>query len=61
MHRYIEGTVDEIADGLRKTKPANERLTVMVVPGKTLADVVCGQWPGDETDEQIEAALAELS
>ena len=32
-----------------------------VPPGKTLADVVCGQWPGDETDEEIEAALRELS
>jgi hypothetical protein len=32
-----------------------------VPPGKTLAEVVVGQWPGDETDEQIEAALRELS
>lgn len=29
--------------------------------GKTLADVVQGQWPGDETDEQIFEALARLS
>jgi bifunctional DNA-binding transcriptional regulator/antitoxin component of YhaV-PrlF toxin-antitoxin module len=29
--------------------------------GKTLADVVSGQWPGEETDEQIDAALLELS
>lgn len=29
--------------------------------GKTLSDVVSGQWPGDETDEQIEIALRELS
>lgn len=26
-------------------------------PGKTWADYVIGQWPGDETDEQIAAAL----
>ena len=32
-----------------------------VPPGKTLADVVSGQWPGDETDEQIQQALQELS
>lgn len=32
-----------------------------VPAGKTLAELVCGQWPGDETDEQIEAALSELS
>lgn len=32
-----------------------------VPPGKTLADIVSGKWPGDETDEQIEIALRELS
>ncbi|MGH9938874.1 MAG: hypothetical protein ACREAM_21745 [Blastocatellia bacterium] len=30
-------------------------------PGKSLFDVVCGQWPGDETDEEVRAALARLS
>ena len=30
-------------------------------PGKTLADVVVGQWPGDETDAQIRDALERLS
>ena len=30
-------------------------------PGKTLEDVVCGIWPGDETDEEIFAALERLS
>ena len=30
-------------------------------PGKTLADMVSGKWPGDETEEQIQQALAELS
>ena len=30
-------------------------------PGKTLADVVVGSWPGDETDEQVRKALEELS
>ena len=30
-------------------------------PGKTLDDVVCGMWPGDETDEEIFAALERLS
>lgn len=30
-------------------------------PGKTLADVVVGQWPGDETDKQIRDALERLS
>jgi len=30
-------------------------------PGKSLFDVVCGQWPGDETDEEVLTALARLS
>jgi hypothetical protein len=30
-------------------------------PGKTFSDVISGKWPGDETDEQINAALEELS
>jgi hypothetical protein len=29
--------------------------------GKTFLDVVCGQWPGDETDEQVFEALRKLS
>ena len=29
--------------------------------GKTLADMVSGKWPGTETDEEIIAALKELS
>ena len=30
-------------------------------PGKMLDDVMCGQWPGDETDEEVIRALEELS
>ena len=29
--------------------------------GKTIHNVVCGQWPGDETDEEINEMLEELS
>ena len=29
--------------------------------GQTLFDVVCGKWPGDETDEQVLEALRKLS
>ncbi len=32
-----------------------------VPPGKTLEEVIMGQWPGDETDEQIAEALRRLS
>ena len=30
-------------------------------PGKTLEDVISGQWPGDELDEVVFAALEKLS
>lgn len=30
-------------------------------PGKTLFDVIRGQWPGDESDEEVLTALAKLS
>lgn len=29
--------------------------------GKTLFDVICGKWPGDETDEEVFEALRKLS
>ena len=30
-------------------------------PGKTLEEVVAGQWPGDETDEEIRELLERIS
>ena len=30
-------------------------------PGKTIFDVVCGKWPGNETDEEVYEALKRLS
>ena len=30
-------------------------------PGKTVADMIGGRWPGDETDEQVRAALQDQS
>ena len=30
-------------------------------PGKTLEDMIAGKWPGNETDEQINTALEDLS
>ena len=43
----------DVLAGVRKGAP--------LPPGKTLDDVVRGKWPGDETDEEIRAALEELS
>ena len=41
---------------LAATPPPRELPT-----GKTIFDVVMGKWPGDETDEEIDAALEDLS
>ncbi len=46
---------------------ARVRLSALTPPptpipeGKTLSDMVEGKWPGDETDEQVRAALERLS
>lgn len=53
-------TPEQIADA--QARSMSQYLPKRTVPpGKTLADEVAGQWPGDETDAQIEAALVELS
>lgn len=41
---------------LREFQPERE-----LPPGQTIFDAVCGKWPGDETDEQVFAALERLS
>lgn len=48
-HRPVPQSLDEIKP--RRLPP----------PGKTAMQMVVGQWPGDETDEEIRAALEELS
>lgn len=55
-HRTPEQIAQAQARALEMYKPRR-----VVPPGKTLADMVSGKWPGDETDEQIDAALEELS
>ena len=30
-------------------------------PGRTWIEVISGQWPGDESDDEVRAALDELS
>src|SRR5437660_1478265 len=51
-HRTPQQIADAQARAMKAYRP--ERI---VPPGKTLAEIVSGQWPGDETDEQIEMAL----
>jgi hypothetical protein len=52
-HEQMLADRAEVLAGSRKPTP--------LPPGKTLDDMVRGKWPGDETDEQIRAALEELS
>lgn len=56
MHRTPEEKAQARARALQRYLPARP-----LPPGKTLAETIAGQWPGDETDEEIEAALDELS
>ncbi|MCI0387611.1 MAG: hypothetical protein MOB07_02410 [Acidobacteria bacterium] len=49
----VEQTRARIFQASRPPRPLPE--------GKTLYDVVCGQWPGDETDEEVFEALKRLS
>jgi hypothetical protein len=57
---WLNRSPEEIAEAkarvLAMTPPPRE-----LPPGKTLEDVIFGQWPGNESDEQIMAALKELS
>ena len=49
----VEETRKRILEASRPARPLPE--------GKTIFDVICGQWPGDETDEEIAEALRKLS
>jgi len=44
---------ERLSKSIRKGRPLPE--------GATLNDVLVGQWPGEETDEQIREALERLS
>ncbi len=57
MQALIAGLKDRrIPQSLDEIKPRR-----LPPPGKTAMRMVVGQWPGDETDEEILQALAELS
>lgn len=51
------GQIAEARDRVLGASPAPRELP----EGKTLEDVVSGQWPGEETDEQILEILERLS
>ena len=53
-------TPEEIEEARRRLNAAS-RPPRPLPEGKTLSDMVCGTWPGDETDEEIAEALQRLS
>ncbi len=53
MDALIAGLKDRpVPQTLAEIKPRR-----LPPPGKTAMDMIVGQWPGDETDEEIQAAL----
>lgn len=59
-YKMAHRTKEQIADAQARAMGLYSPIRA-VPPGKTLADIVSGKWPGDENDEQIEDALRELS
>ncbi len=60
LYRAMNRT-DEEKQADRDAIYATARRAEPLPPGETLESLVVGKWPGDETDEQIEVALADLS
>ena len=58
--RWRNRSPEEVA-ALQQKVLALSRPGKPLPPGKTFADMVVGQWPGDETDEEIFVALERLS
>ena len=57
MQALIAGLKDRrVPQSLDEIKPRR-----LPPPGRTAMQMIVGQWPGDETDEEILQALAELS
>ena len=53
MEKLIAGLKNQrIPQSLDEIKPRR-----LPPPGKTAMQMVVGQWPGDETDEELQAAL----
>ncbi len=60
LRKTLSRTPEEILAEREKILTAS-RKPAEVPEGKTLADMVVGKWPGDETDEVIFEALRKLS
>ena len=60
VYAMTHRTPDQISEAQARAMEAYKPIRT-VPAGRTLADVVSGKWPGDESDAQINAALSELS
>lgn len=58
---WLENLTEEDFAAARRELRAASRPMRPLPEGKTLSDMVCGSWPGDETDEEIDEALERLS
>ena len=58
---WLTGRTKEEVEETRQALLSASRPARPVPEGKTLADMVEGKWPGDETDEQVREALDRLS
>jgi hypothetical protein len=58
---WLTGRTKEEVEETRRALLNASRPARPVPEGKTLADMVEGKWPGDETDEQVREALDRLS
>jgi hypothetical protein len=56
----IHRTPKQVAEA-RTRLQASIRPGAALPPGMTIFDAVAGKWPGDESDEQVAAALKDLS
>src|SRR5690348_10766482 len=60
LQQAMKRTPEEIAEARARVLQASPAPRLLP-EGKTLEDVIMGQWPGDETDEQIFEVLEKLS
>ena|ERR1051326_986792 len=60
INRLNSRTPEEIASARKRLLEATPEPQPLP-EGKTLAEVIMGQWPGEETDEEIFEALRKLS
>jgi predicted DNA-binding antitoxin AbrB/MazE fold protein len=64
LEKELAWLANRTADDIERTRHeilSASRPPLPIPAGKTLFDMVEGQWPGDETDEEIREALERIS